>query len=138
MQPCNWSDFFWFKISFQVYTVYHYRGFHSGFSTIPVSYPSVRTIPVSIIGLLSKCTCHPSLHCRARFYRLSARCEMNGLFYTSIFLRNECGDFHVRRAVGCGWLLTCSSLGVMACSVQRALYVVHKLAMLRNKFLDSR
>ena len=33
------------------------------------------------------------------------RCETNGLFYTSIFYRNECGGFHVRRAVVCGWLL---------------------------------
>ena len=35
--------------------------------------------------------------------RLSVRCEMKGLLYTSIFYRNECGGFHVRRAVR--WLV---------------------------------
>ena len=42
--------------------------------------------------------------------RLSVRCEMNGLFYTSIFYRNESGGFHVRRAVVCGWLFTLGTL----------------------------
>ena len=42
--------------------------------------------------------------------RLSVRCEMNGLFYTSIFYRNECGGFHVRRAMVCGWLFTLGTL----------------------------
>ena len=37
--------------------------------------------------------------------RLSVRSEMNGLFYMSIFYRNESEGFHVRRAVVCGWLL---------------------------------
>ena len=40
----------------------------------------------------------------------SVRCEMNGLFYTSIFYRNECGGLHVRRAVVCGWLFTLGTL----------------------------
>ena len=43
-------------------------------------------------------------------FRLSVRGEMNGLFYTSIFYRNECGGFHVRRAVVCGWLFTLGTL----------------------------
>ena len=37
----------------------------------------------------------------------SVRRYYNGLFYTSIFYRNECGGFHIRRAVVYGWLFTC-------------------------------
>ena len=44
----------------------------------------------------------------------SVRCEMNGLFYTSIFYRIECGGFHVPRAVVCEWFY----LGYIAISLR--------------------
>ena len=52
---------------------------------------------------------------------LSAVSEMNGLFYTSIFYRNECGGFHVRRAVVCGWFYLGYIAISLRCSTERAL-----------------
>ena len=54
--------------------------------------------------------------------RLSVRCEMNGLFYTSIFYRNECGRFP---RPSCDGLWVAFYLGYIAislrCSTERNL-----------------
>lgn len=47
--------------------------------------------------------------------RVSAHCEMNGLFYTSIY-RNESGSFHVQRGGGC-WRMA-MNLGYIAVSLR--------------------
>ena len=46
----------------------------------------------------------------------------SGLFYTSIFYRNECGGFHVRRAMVCGWLFYLGYIAIsLRCSTERNL-----------------
>ena len=66
--------------------------------------------------------------------RLSVRCEMNGLFYTSIFCRNECGGFHVRRAVVCGWLFTLGTLLFRWGAVLRGIWVAGLFHLLLGSF----
>ena len=66
--------------------------------------------------------------------RLSVRCEMNGLFYTFIFYRNECGGFHVRRAVVCGWLFTLGTLLFRWGAVLRGPWVAGLFHLLHGSF----
>ena len=66
--------------------------------------------------------------------RLSVRCEMNGLFYTSIFYRNECGGFHVRRAMVCGWLFTLGTLLFRWGAVLRGIWVAGLFHLLLGSF----
>ena len=59
---------------------------------------------------------------------------MNGLFYTSIFYRNECGGFHVRRAVVCGWLFTLGTLLFRWGAVLRGIWVAGLFHLLLGSF----
>ena len=66
--------------------------------------------------------------------RLSVRCEMNGLFYTSIFYRNECGGFHVRGATVCGRLFTLGTLLFRWGAVLRGIWVAGLFHLLLGRF----